>query len=107
MSKAVKLPFNVPQGSLLGAPLYCRYTNPVGHIVLLFHIIFHGYSDDSELYKCINPSNDNQQQIFDQFKKSILEIISWIKANKLKINDTETEFMIISFGKQLQKITTQ
>ena len=28
MSKAVNLPFSVPQGSLLGAPLYCKYTNP-------------------------------------------------------------------------------
>ena len=56
---AVNLSFSVPQGYLLGAPLYCKYTNPVGHIVRLFHILFHGYADDSQLYKSINPSNDN------------------------------------------------
>ena len=107
MLKAVNLPFSVPQGSLLGAPLYCKYTNPVGHIVRLFHILFHGYADDSQLYKSINPSKDNQHQIFDQLQKCIFKIISWMSANKLKINDTKTEFMIIVLGKQLQKITTK
>ena len=107
MLKAVNLPFSVPQGSLLGAPLYCKYTIPVGHIVRLFHILFHGYAGDSQLYKSINPSKDNQHQIFDQLQKCIFEIIFWMSANKLKINDTKTEFMIIGLGKQLEKITTK
>ena len=40
MSKAINLPFSVPQGSLLGASLYCEYTNLVDTLFDYFTFFF-------------------------------------------------------------------
>ena len=99
------LNFSVPQGSILGAPLYCKYTVPVGIIIRIFEIIFHMYADDSQLWKATLPNcYEHQQSTMQQLQNCIKEISCWMDANKLKLNDSKTEFMIIGSKKKTDKV---
>jgi len=100
------LTFSVPKGSIMGAPLYCKHTRPVGDIVQLFEILFHVYADDTQFYKGFSPSNiESQMDAINKLQVCTSQITSWMTANKLKINEAKTEFMIIALRAQKQKMT--
>ena len=91
----------VSQGSGLGPDLYCKYTLPLGIIIRMFHILFHMYADDTQLYKSIDPSNfENQKQTAEQLHLCTSEISNWMSNNRLKLNEEKTEFLIAVTGRQ-------
>ena len=105
MSEKKTLKCCVPQGSVLGPPLYCDYTIPLGIIIRLFLILFHMYADDSQLYKSISSTcEEDQQQGIRQLEECICEISDWMKKNKLKINEEKTEFLIVGTSQQRSKM---
>ena len=71
----------------------------------MFHIPFHMYADDTQLYKSIDPSNfENQKQTAQQLHFCASEISNWISNNWLKLNEEKTVFLIAGTGRQCSKV---
>ena len=93
-SKFAELTFGVPQGSVLGPLKLCIYMLPIGSIMRHCDIYFHIYADDTQLYVSIDLSNPNVA--LDRMNLCISDLRILMIRNKLKINDSKTEFLIIS-----------
>ena len=100
ISEFAKLACGVPQGSVLGPLKLCIYMLPIGSIMRHHDIDFHIYADDTQLYVSFDLSNPNVA--LDRINLCISGLRIWMIRNKLKINDSKTEFLIItsSFFKQ-------
>ena len=100
ISEFAKLACGVPQGSVLGPLKLCIYMLPIGSIMRHHDIDFHIYADDTQLYVSFDLSIPNVA--LDRMNVCIFDLRIWMIRNKLKINDSKTEFLIItsSFLKQ-------
>ena len=100
ISEFSKLACGVPQWSVFGALKFCIYMLPIGSIMRHHDIDFHIYADDTQLYVSFDLSNPDVA--LDRMNLCISDLRIWMIRNKLKINDSKTEFLIItsSFLKQ-------
>ena len=94
ISEFVELACGVPQGSVLGPLKLCIYMLPIGSIMRHHDIDFHIYAVDTQLYVPFDLSNPNVA--LDPMNLCISDLRIWIIRNKLKINDSKTEFLIIT-----------
>ena len=104
-SKKKTLKSCVPQGSVLGPNLYCKYTIPLAIIIRIFKILYHMYADDSQLYNILKSySFVDQKASVEQLQQCICEIGNWMNQNRLKLNEDKTEFLIVGTAKQRAKM---
>jgi hypothetical protein len=84
------LPFSVPQGSILGAPLYIDYASTIKDI-LPRDIELHAYADDHAIKTAFDPKKtESQHQTRQLLEKTMENIKHWMDLNRLKMNDTKT-----------------
>ena len=99
-SKVTPLPFGVPQGSILGPFLFTLYTSPMSDIAKYHRIDHHFYADDAQLY--VTLENTNQHRL----NACIKDMRNWMKRNKLKVNDTKTEVLLIGSAFSLRSTSS-
>ena len=65
----------------------------------------HAFADDSQLYVSFQPNeNANESAAITAMQNCIDDVKKWMFANKLKLNDGKTEFLLIGTRQQLAKV---
>ena len=68
---------------------------------MLYHLI----ADDTQLLKLLNPNSvDTQVLALQYMENAISEVSKCMTENKLKLNESKTEFIFFGTGKQMQKM---
>ena len=84
----------VLQGLVLGPIFFTIYTQPLGDIIWKHKMDFHLYADDTQLYLTFDSSRpDETSSALSCMEHCISDIKEWVLQNKLKLNDSKTEFL--------------
>ena len=84
----------VPQGSVLGPILFTMYIKPLSVIIDSHSIIHHSFADDLQLQMSAPP--DIISELLHSIQSCISDVKAWETANMLKLNDSKTEFMLLT-----------
>jgi hypothetical protein len=106
-SNPTPLVTGVPQGSILGPFLFTAYIQPLGQILRKHHVMYHGYADDTQIYVKFKFDNDGLAAATKTLECCIAEVKAWMLSNKLKFNDSKTEFVPITSKHQSKWIIEQ
>ena len=105
-SSRKQLDFSVPQGSCAGPTLYSTYASTVAEIIPQ-HMDIHGYADDHAI-KTSFKAGDTVSELtaLSSMEETLTNIRDWMNMNKLKMNDSKTEFIMFGSRQQLLKLTS-
>ena len=106
MSSPVQLECGVPQGSVLGPDLFSDYSSPVASIIRSHGISVHCYADDTQLYITFKPGLTEHEALC-KLESCIAELRVWMNKNRLKLNDSKTEFIVFGSASILKKVKTK
>ena len=98
VSDIMEIECGIPQGSCLGPLLFIIYSNDFEHC--LEHSRANMYADDTE----ITISSNNQAELIEKAQAELLNIAEWMRINKLSLNPTKTEYMIIDHPRRRKSI---
>ena len=100
------LNFSVPQGSCSGPILYSCYAASM-ELVVDKSINIHGYADDHALKKAFSiTSTTAENKAINLLENNAIQIKTWMDMNRLQMNPTKTEFIIIGSRQHLKKLST-
>ncbi|XP_072041364.1 uncharacterized protein [Amphiura filiformis] len=89
-SRQHELVYGVPQGSVLGAPLFTFYSAPLSDIIKKHNIDHLMYADNNtQIYLLFKPSE--KDSAMRRIELCVKDIKIWAVANKLQFNDEKTE----------------
>ena len=95
----------VPQGSCLGPLLFTIYASKIFEIIKEYLTQAHAYADDTQLYLSFKAdSSTAQNDAMKAMENCITAIRAWMIEDKVCLNDSKTEFMIVGIRQQLAKV---
>ena len=98
LSNPLKMICGKPQGSILGPLLFLIYVNDFPNC--LKYTKCNMFADDTQ----IDASSNNIESIANSLNEDLANVSEWMKANKLSLNTSKTEYMIIGSHKRLRQI---
>ena len=99
----IKIDFSVPQGSTLGPILFNCYASTLMEIIPESEDRFlSGYADNHAMIHSFSPDNKNIKQ---NIENDIGKIKTWMEENQLKMNNANTEFIVLGTTGNLRKNT--
>ena len=104
LSDQLELDCSLPQGSKLGPRLYSDYTQPLGSLLRLLLLCYHLYADDSGILKQTSLHPTAQKSAVLALSNGINQVQTWTTNNKLKLNPTKTEFMVVCSSRNRSKV---
>ena len=99
LSQSCLLSCGVPQGTILGPLLFLLYINDLPNC--LSNCEPRMYADDTHL----TYAGDNVDNIQLHLNQDLENVHNWLRANKLTLNMTKTEFMLIGSRQRLSTLT--
>ena len=85
-STAQKIPFGMPQGSVVSPMFFTYYTHPVGLILRNHEVMYHSYADDTHIYLAFDPRIPREaEHALSKLSNCIDELSLWMTANKLQL----------------------
>ena len=104
-SEVFNLQSGVPQGSCLGPVLFILYVAGLFKVIDKHLPNAHTYADDTQIYHSFRPDTLlSQDAALKSIENCVADIRAWMLSNRLLINDSKTEFIIIGSKQQLSKI---
>jgi hypothetical protein len=98
------LPFSVPQGSAAGPILYTAYASTLQYTIKDFNNSISGYADDHMIYDSFSSAiPQSESSCLDHQEQCLNSIRDWMSSNRLKMNDSKTEFILCGHKAQLKK----
>ena len=101
LSSKADLKLGVPQGSVLGPPLFMLYTTPLSSMIFEHAIPHTVYADDSQLY--VSFASGDSAAALNGLQSCLASVQSWMSTNKMKLNPDKTEFLLIGDEQQRTK----
>ena len=100
LSNSCSLTCGVPQGTILGPLLLLLYINDLPNC--LTNCKSRMYADDTHL----TYASSNLENVQFCLNEDLANVFDWLQANKLTLNMTKTEFMLIGSRQRLDTLTT-
>lgn len=104
ISNPFDLGCGVPQGSCLGPILFIIYASKLFKIIEHELPCAHCYADDTQLYLSFKPNTTSQDQVLQAMENCIEKIRKWMIHDRLLINDSKTELILIGSKQRLSKL---
>ena len=92
----------------MGPVLFVLYVSRLYHVIanLLPSAHDHGYADDRQLYLSFRPdSGSSKDLVLAAIESCVSDVRAWLLHNRLMINDSKTEILIVGSRQQLSKIS--
>ena len=89
LSDSQPLTCGIPQGTILGPLLFILYINDLPNCLVNSHPRM--YADDTHLTFASN----NVAHLEESMSDDLTKITEWLTANRLTLNKSKTEFMLI------------
>ena len=100
------LAYLVPQGSVAGPVLYNCYASTISEVVKP-PLQLHGFADDHRVKKSFKPGTQEERLVISNLKNCTGEIKLWMDENRLHMNSSKTELLLVGSRQQLSRCTTE
>ena len=99
LSSSCSLSWGVPQGTIIGPLLFLLYINDLPNCLSNCNPLMYAY--DTHLTYASNKIHNIQTSLNEDLEN----VHNWLRANKLTLNMTKTEFMLIGTRQRLSTVT--